>query len=261
MPAVGSIQLLSAVRRRERWEPSPSLDPAGNCAVQISTQARLRACEADADHEPFALTTRADWSGEEALDVSGIPASEREAIARGWARAGLLEHASIAAFARFTLQLLALGAPPALVLDARAAIGDETEHARLCFTIASAYAGRPLGPWPPSRPPRWRTARPTRRYAVLSRKSRPTRRATRSSPGASSSGRSPRIPRWRRWRETRSPPRSGARSRHARINPARIDPRMDSRARRFEARSRAKRSWRSSGRAPPRCSTGARYRR
>jgi hypothetical protein len=92
------------------------------------------------------LTARDDWSGEEALELSGISASEREAIAEGWARAGLLEHASIAAFARFTLQLLALGAPPALVLDAQAAIGDETEHAKLCFTIASAYAGRPLGP-------------------------------------------------------------------------------------------------------------------
>ncbi len=94
------------------------------------------------------LSARADWSGHEALDLTGIAAFEREAIAAGWASAGLLEHASIAAFARFTLQLLALGAPPDLVLDAQAAIGDETEHARLCFTIARAYAGRPLGPGP-----------------------------------------------------------------------------------------------------------------
>jgi hypothetical protein len=70
------------------------------------------------------------------------------AAAAHWARVGLMEHASIASFARFTLQLLALGAPPELVRDAQEAMGDETEHARLAFGLASAFAGRPLGPGP-----------------------------------------------------------------------------------------------------------------
>jgi hypothetical protein len=59
-----------------------------------------------------------------------------------------MEHASIASFARFTLHLLALGAPPELVRDAQEAIGDETGHARLAFGLASAFAGTPLGPGP-----------------------------------------------------------------------------------------------------------------
>jgi hypothetical protein len=59
-----------------------------------------------------------------------------------------MEHASVAAFARFTLHLLAVGAPPELVRDAQKAIGDETEHARLAFGLASAFAGKPLGPGP-----------------------------------------------------------------------------------------------------------------
>jgi hypothetical protein len=59
-----------------------------------------------------------------------------------------MEHAAVAAFARFTLQLLALGAPPELIEGAQAAIADETEHTKICFTLASAYAGRPLGPGP-----------------------------------------------------------------------------------------------------------------
>jgi hypothetical protein len=59
-----------------------------------------------------------------------------------------MEHASVASFARFTLHLLALGAPPELVGDAQRAIGDETEHARLAFGLASAFAGKPLGPGP-----------------------------------------------------------------------------------------------------------------
>ena len=70
------------------------------------------------------------------------------AAAAQWARAGLMEHASIASFARFVLHLLALGAPRELVRDAQEAIDDETEHARLAFGLASAFAGKPLGPGP-----------------------------------------------------------------------------------------------------------------
>jgi hypothetical protein len=57
-----------------------------------------------------------------------------------------MEHASIAAFARFVLQLLALGAPPDLVADAQRAMADETRHAGLAFGLASAYAGADIGP-------------------------------------------------------------------------------------------------------------------
>lgn len=58
------------------------------------------------------------------------------------------EHASIAAFARFTLELLALGAPLSLVADATEAMADEQRHATLCFALASTYAAAPLGPGP-----------------------------------------------------------------------------------------------------------------
>jgi len=57
-----------------------------------------------------------------------------------------MEHASIAAFARFTLQLLSLGAPAELVERAHRAMADETRHARVCFAFASAYAREPVGP-------------------------------------------------------------------------------------------------------------------
>jgi hypothetical protein len=61
---------------------------------------------------------------------------------------GQMEHASIAAFARFSLQLLALGAPSQLIEDCTRALADETAHAKLCFRLASAYTGRALGPGP-----------------------------------------------------------------------------------------------------------------
>ncbi len=59
-----------------------------------------------------------------------------------------MEHASIAAFARFNLQLLSLGAPCALVEECNRAIADETRHARLAFSLASHYGARPIGPGP-----------------------------------------------------------------------------------------------------------------
>lgn len=72
--------------------------------------------------------------------------AERAEQAAHWARLGQMEHASIAAFARFSLQLLTLGAPPELVEACTQALTDETRHARLCFQLASQYAGHGIAP-------------------------------------------------------------------------------------------------------------------
>jgi hypothetical protein len=58
----------------------------------------------------------------------------------------LNEHASIAAFNRFSLQLLQLGAPASLLADAQRATLDEIDHAQRCFALASRFAGRTIGP-------------------------------------------------------------------------------------------------------------------
>jgi hypothetical protein len=74
------------------------------------------------------------------------PATARE-LARAWLKDGLEEHASIAAFARFTMLLLSVGAPPELVVGAQRASIDEVIHARDCFTLAHRYeGGEALGP-------------------------------------------------------------------------------------------------------------------
>jgi hypothetical protein len=90
---------------------------------------------------------RADWQAR-VLEPSaeGLSARQREAVAGGWATMAAMEHASIAAFARFALQLLSVGAPSGLVERAHEAMRDETEHAKMCFALASRYAGRPIGP-------------------------------------------------------------------------------------------------------------------
>ena len=59
-----------------------------------------------------------------------------------WLDDALAEHASIAAFTRVSMQLLAVGAPPELVAGAHTAALDEVRHARLCFTLASMYGAR-----------------------------------------------------------------------------------------------------------------------
>jgi hypothetical protein len=75
-----------------------------------------------------------------------LPEPLRQRLGRAWLDDALLEHASVAAFARFTLELLALGAPPELVQASQSAALDEIEHAKLCFAAASRYFGRAVGP-------------------------------------------------------------------------------------------------------------------
>lgn len=77
-----------------------------------------------------------------------LPEAARRALVDHWTEVALMEHASVAAFARFVLDLLSLGAPPTLIAEANAALADETAHARLCFTLATRYAGAPMGPGP-----------------------------------------------------------------------------------------------------------------
>jgi len=88
-----------------------------------------------------------DWL--EALpspNLAGLSPTRRAELAAHWARLGQMEHASIAAFARFNLQLLSLGAPAELVEACNRALADETRHTKLCFALASHYGGTNVGP-------------------------------------------------------------------------------------------------------------------
>lgn len=92
------------------------------------------------------VLARGDWSA--LIAALHAPVGLRAPLARYWTQIACCEHASIASFARFILQLLAVGAPPGLVLAAAQALADEVEHARLCFAIASQHAGHDVGPGP-----------------------------------------------------------------------------------------------------------------
>jgi hypothetical protein len=93
---------------------------------------------------------RLDWLAGDAASalppIEGIPPATARAVAEHWTRVAALEHASIGSFARFSLQLLALGAPPTLLVEAQRAATDEIAHAQTAYAIASHFAGRAVGP-------------------------------------------------------------------------------------------------------------------
>jgi hypothetical protein len=67
---------------------------------------------------------------------------DRRVLAEYWTQVALAEHASIAAFARFTLQLLHLGAPSSLIQSAIEAQQDEAAHTQLALELAHRYGAR-----------------------------------------------------------------------------------------------------------------------
>lgn len=87
------------------------------------------------------LSPKTDWSS---------PPSEGarapETIAAAWRKNGLTEHASIAAFSHLCAELIALGAPPALIESSQRDALDELEHTKLCFALARELDGQDLGP-------------------------------------------------------------------------------------------------------------------
>jgi hypothetical protein len=133
---------------------SDDCDESEGCAIDSSGH---RKCSGIICGRPFLVlarphlppvAARADWLLTATPRVDQLSAAERAAQAEHWTKLGQMEHASIAAFARFSLQLLSLGAPADLVEACTQALADETAHTQLCFGLASAYAGRAIGPGP-----------------------------------------------------------------------------------------------------------------
>jgi len=92
---------------------------------------------------------RSDWQLESAAAAaSGADLDPRtaEALSRDWLHDACEEYASIAAFARFTMHLVSVGAPPEMIAESQRAALDEIDHARACFALAQRYGGRAMGP-------------------------------------------------------------------------------------------------------------------
>jgi hypothetical protein len=106
-----------------------------------------RPLSVDGEHLVAEVAHRTDWrSGEVRIAAGALSPAERERAAQAWTRAGLAEHASVASFNRFVMELMSLGAPPHLLMESLRAAGDEVIHARDCFSVASALSGQDVGP-------------------------------------------------------------------------------------------------------------------
>ena len=91
---------------------------------------------------------RSDWQldSDEVVAAADVDPATAEALGHDWLRDACDEHASVAAFARFTMHLASVGAPPAMLVASQRAAIDEVRHARACFTLATRYAARTMGP-------------------------------------------------------------------------------------------------------------------
>jgi hypothetical protein len=114
--------------------------PMTNCMYPITVDPPTTACDygrplvIEGAPQLAPLVRRDDWRHDG-------PASPR---AEAWARIALAEHASIASFSKFALELCAFGAPADLVADAHTAALDEVRHAKLAFGLAGRVGPGPL---------------------------------------------------------------------------------------------------------------------
>ena len=69
-------------------------------------------------------------------------------IGMRWLDQAEAEHASVASFARHTLQLMSLGTPTQFLAASQEASKDEIEHSKISFGFASSFLGSPFGPGP-----------------------------------------------------------------------------------------------------------------
>ncbi len=102
------------------------------------------------------IAARSDWvEADLCASARGMAATlhqgQHVAALEHWTTVALMEHASVASFARFTLDLMTFGAPPELLALAQQAAADEVRHAQLAFAVASGLGGgdaASVGPGP-----------------------------------------------------------------------------------------------------------------
>lgn len=80
------------------------------------------------------------------LTVQETRSETQPDVADAWRKNGLTEHASVAAFARLSMELVALGAPPRLIKSAHEDALDEMQHTTWCFDLAKSFDHKDIGP-------------------------------------------------------------------------------------------------------------------
>ncbi len=132
----------------------PTLESGKCCYVFCTTACCGRLLVVKGAPRIAEVVVRGGWTPREPRDRHAVgrdaelTLQQRRTLADAWARDAAFEHASIASFARFSLDLLAFGAPSDLVRQTHEAALDEVRHAASAFALAARFRGAPLGPGP-----------------------------------------------------------------------------------------------------------------
>lgn len=137
-----AITSTSTTNMNEEWEKGRGVD---SLSAHVTCSEGWSESEHGVDSEDSFSFHFTDTNPHEE-DYLKLSQSQREVLCALWSADALAEHASIASFARFTLQLLALGAPSDLLTRSQQAGKDEIEHAKLCFQLARRFGGHPAAP-------------------------------------------------------------------------------------------------------------------
>jgi hypothetical protein len=71
---------------------------------------------------------------------------QRTLAADYWAKVAMIEHASVASFSRFSLELMSVGAPPELLALAHKSALDEVRHTQISLGIANQFTSTTFAP-------------------------------------------------------------------------------------------------------------------
>lgn len=82
------------------------------------------------------------------LFANVLSEEQRSQAANYWARVAMMEHASVASFSRFSLELMSVGAPPELLALAHQAALDEVRHTQISLDIANQFSSTTFTPGP-----------------------------------------------------------------------------------------------------------------
>jgi hypothetical protein len=131
--------------------PTPSGDDECCYVMFVSSICEGRPLLAEGAPRLASTAESTGWNTTANLDLAELQALPEEIRAVGaalWTDTALAEHASVASFARASLELISLGAPAGLLLETARAQADEVRHAAQAFAIASGLAGRSVAPGP-----------------------------------------------------------------------------------------------------------------
>ena len=113
-------------------------------SVGVSCVAVGRPFFVDGEKRVAPLSAMDSWVSQRSTSFEMDAELRKEVIAH-WKKAAQEEHASIASFSRLTMQLMSIGAPPALISSSIRAQGDELSHAKACLHVVSLLSGTAYG--------------------------------------------------------------------------------------------------------------------